>query len=86
MVGEINYQPFDATGRIVDRPELRVLMRRVLSVEGERLQELSRRDDCYVIAVAGGRSKVDAIRGALRGGFINVLVTDQDVAGAVLRR
>src|SRR5262249_44324613 len=43
VVGEINYQPFDETGRIVDRPELRALMRRVLSVPGERLQALSRR-------------------------------------------
>src|SRR2546430_8503918 len=29
VVGEINYQPFDAEGRIVDHPELRVLMHRV---------------------------------------------------------
>lgn len=86
VVGEINYQPFDADGRIVDRPELRILMRRVLSVEGERLQELSRRDDRHVIAVAGGRSKIDAVRAALRGGFVNVLVTDQDVASAVTRK
>lgn len=85
VVGEINYQPFDAQGRLVDRPELRALMRRVLSVSGERLQELSRREDRYVIAVAGGRAKTEAIRGALRGRFLNVLVTDEDVARAVLR-
>ncbi|HEV8640038.1 MAG TPA: sugar-binding domain-containing protein [Methylomirabilota bacterium] len=86
IVGEINYQPFDAEGRIVDEPELRALMRRVLSVGGERLQELSRRDDRYVIAVAGGKSKIEAVRGALRGRFMNVLVTDEDVAQAVLKR
>ncbi|MBI4593333.1 MAG: hypothetical protein HY728_03895, partial [Candidatus Rokubacteria bacterium] len=85
VVGEINYQPVDAAGRIVDRPELRALMRRVLSVGGERLQELSRRADRYVIAVAGGRPKADAVRGALRGRFMNVLVTDEDVAAAVLK-
>ena len=34
VVGEINYQPFDADGRIVDRTELRALMHRVLSVDG----------------------------------------------------
>jgi DNA-binding transcriptional regulator LsrR (DeoR family) len=86
VVGEINYQPFDADGRIVDRPELRALMHRVLSVEGERLRALSRRDDRYVIAVAGGRSKVEAVRGALRGRFINVLVTDEDCATGLLAR
>lgn len=86
VVGEINYQPFDAGGRIVDRPELRVLMRRVLSVEGTRLQALSRRPDRHVVAIAGGRPKLDAVRGALAGRFMNVLVTDEDLAGALLRR
>ncbi|HXG14681.1 MAG TPA: sugar-binding domain-containing protein [Calidithermus sp.] len=86
VVGEINYQPFDAEGRLVDRPELRPLMRRVLAVGGERLQELSRRPDRTVIAVAGGPAKVEAVRGALRGRFFNVLVTDEDVAAAVLGR
>jgi DNA-binding transcriptional regulator LsrR (DeoR family) len=85
VVGEINYQPFDVEGRIVDQPELQVLMHRVLSVSGERLQDLSRGEDRYVIAVAGGRSKIEAVRGALRGRFMNVLVTDEDVAQAVLK-
>src|SRR5438128_2385525 len=85
VVGEINYQPFDTDGQIVDRPELRALMHRVLSVDGTRLQALSRRPDRYVIAVAGGREKLEAVRGALRGRFMNVLVTDQDVAGELLK-
>jgi DNA-binding transcriptional regulator LsrR (DeoR family) len=83
VVGEINYQPFDADGRIVDRPELRALVQRVLAVDGPHLQALSRRDDRWVVAVAGGTGKVDAVRGALRGRFMNVLVTDQDVAAAL---
>jgi DNA-binding transcriptional regulator LsrR (DeoR family) len=85
VVGEINYQPFDATGRIVDRPELRPLIRRVLSVDGDHLRALSRRDDRYVVAVAGGKPKLEAVRGALAGRFMNVLVTDVDVATALLR-
>jgi DNA-binding transcriptional regulator LsrR (DeoR family) len=86
VVGEINYQPYDAEGRIVDRRELRALSRRILSVDGARLQALSRRSDRYVIAVAGGRAKLEAIRGAVRGGFMNVLVTDEDVAAQLLGR
>src|SRR5438093_669593 len=39
VVGEINYQPFDHEGRIVDRPELRALMRRVLSVGADGLRD-----------------------------------------------
>jgi len=84
VVGEINYQPFDREGRIVDRPELRVLSRRILSVEGDRLQALSRRPDRRVIAIAGGRGKVEALRGALQGQFLNTLVTDADAATALL--
>jgi len=85
VVGEINYQPFDAAGRIVDRPELRALARRILSVGGDRLQALSRRAHHHVVAVAGGRPKLDAVRAALAGRFMNVLVTDEDVATALLR-
>ena len=40
--------------------------------------------DGGVIAVAGGSGKLEAVRGALRGRFMNVLVTDQDVAAALL--
>jgi DNA-binding transcriptional regulator LsrR (DeoR family) len=86
VVGEINYQPFDAHGRIVDRLELAALSRRLLSVQGDRLQGLSRRDDRTVIAVAGGKAKVEALRGALAGRFMNVLVTDEDAALGLLRR
>jgi deoxyribonucleoside regulator len=84
VVGEINYQPFDAEGRIVERSELRALSHRVLSVEGDRLRTLARRDDRSVIAIAGGRAKIDAVRGALRGRFVNVLVTDEDCARGLL--
>ena len=86
VVGEINYQPFDAAGHTVDRPELRVLMHRILSVEVGRLQTLSRRPDRHVVAIAGGRAKLNAVRGALAGRFMNVLVTDEDLAAALVRR
>jgi len=84
VVGEINYHPFDAAGKVVDRRELRPLARRVLSVTADRLQALSRADSKYVIAVAGGRQKITAIRGALNGRFLNVLVTDEDTALALV--
>ena len=85
VVGEINYQPFDAEGEIVDHPELRILMHRAVSVDSLRLRALSRRDDRYVIAVAGGKGKAEAVRGAVNGKFINVLVTDEDVALTLLK-
>src|SRR5712691_11116961 len=85
VVGEINYQPFDAGGAVVDRPELRILMHRVVSVDSRRLQALSRHDERHVIAVAGGKGKAEAVRGAVNGKFMNVLVTDEDVALTLLK-
>ncbi len=38
------------------------------------------------LAVAGGVEKAEAILGALRGGYINMLVTDSETAEAVLER
>src|SRR5262249_10322621 len=84
VVGASNDPPSGGEGRMVERPELRALAQRVLAVDGPRLQALSRRDDRWVVAVAGGAGKLDAVRGALRGRFMNVLVTDQDVAAALL--
>jgi DNA-binding transcriptional regulator LsrR (DeoR family) len=86
VVGEINYQPYDAAGRLVEHAQLRALSRRVLCVDGHRLRALSRRQERHVMAVAGGTAKVEAVRGALLGRFMNVLVTDADVASALLGR
>ena len=83
MVGEINYQPFDRRGVVVDRPELRGLTRRVLAVPAERLREMAREYGKYVIAVAGGPEKLAAIRGAMAGRFANVLITDEDTGSAL---
>jgi DNA-binding transcriptional regulator LsrR (DeoR family) len=80
VVGEINYQPFDASGQVTNRNELRNLTSRVLAVSAERLREMAQAYGRFVIAVAGGVEKLEAIRGALRGRFMNVLITDEDAA------
>jgi DNA-binding transcriptional regulator LsrR (DeoR family) len=84
VVGEINYHPYDEDGSIVDRRELRPLTQRVLAVTPGRLRELSAAYGKLVVAVAGGPDKREAIRGAMRGRFANVLVTDEDTAAALL--
>jgi deoxyribonucleoside regulator len=84
VVGEINYHPYDRDGVVVDRKELRPLTQRVLAVTPARLRELSATYGKLVIAVAGGPDKRAAILGAMRGRFANVLVTDEDTAGALL--
>ncbi|NLJ48762.1 MAG: hypothetical protein GX428_04130, partial [Candidatus Atribacteria bacterium] len=40
----------------------------------------------HIIGVAGGLDKVDAIIGALRGGFVNLLVIDNYTAEAIMEK
>lgn len=51
---------------------------------GINLEELKRKEQS--ILVAGGAKKVDGIYGALRGGYTNVLITDQFTARYLLER
>ncbi len=52
---------------------------RIIGLELAQIQEF-----LCVIGVAGGPDKFDVIRGALRGHLINVLITDEDMAHALL--
>jgi DNA-binding transcriptional regulator LsrR (DeoR family) len=62
---------FDAAGR----PVRTALDERVVGIDGETLRQIPRR-----IGVAGGTRKRDAIRAALLGGWVNVLITDHATA------
>jgi len=75
-VGDICGVHFDAQGRIL---EVDVNRRRI----GVDLAELAA-SACTVVGVAGGRVKAPAILGALRGGFLDVLITDSNAAQAIL--
>ncbi|MEU5109302.1 sugar-binding domain-containing protein [Streptomyces sp. NPDC021354] len=74
-VGDVCARYFDADGNPVDAP----FNDRLIGIEPERLHAVERR-----IAVAGGMDKVAAIRGAARGGWINILITDVEVARDLL--
>lgn len=69
--GDIALQFFDADGRRVDHP----INDRIVGTDLERIKRIGR-----VIAVAGGAEKRSAIRAALRGRLIRVLVTDDQTA------
>jgi len=75
-VGDICARQFDIQGNVLDIE----LNRRVVGIDIESLKRI----DC-VMGVAGGMPKAPAILGALRGGFVNVLITDNRVAQEVLR-
>jgi DNA-binding transcriptional regulator LsrR (DeoR family) len=70
-VGDILLRFFDQNGSLVETG----LEKRVISMSLEQLSKVSR-----AIGVAGGSRKYAAILGALRGHWINILVTDHFTA------
>ncbi len=74
-VGEVLIAPYAIDGRLVGES----LRRRTIAFDARRLGDVS-----LAIGVAEGPGKVAPILGALRGGFLNVLVTDVRTAEAVL--
>jgi DNA-binding transcriptional regulator LsrR (DeoR family) len=74
-VGDICLRFFDVDGVPVISP----LNDRVIGMELDDLKRAAR-----VVAVAGGRRKVPAIRGALAGRWVNVLITDRGTAEQLL--
>ena len=76
-VGDIASRLFDINGAIA----LNELNDRVV---GFRLEELKEKE--WAIAIAVGINKINALIGALRGGFMNVLYTDEKTARELLNR
>ncbi len=74
-VGDINLRFFDKNGKIVKSS----FDQRVIGLTLEDIQNIEQ-----VVGVAGGQAKVSAIRGALAGNLVDVLVTDQITAQQVL--
>jgi DNA-binding transcriptional regulator LsrR (DeoR family) len=75
-VGDVFLRFFDAAGQPVSTP----LDDRVIAMELQQLRKIDR-----VVGVAGGARKTAAIRGALRGGLVNVLITDRFTAERLLQ-
>ena len=75
-VGDVCLRYYDADGALVDW----VLGDRVIGIDADTLRAVPRR-----VGVGGGARKHEAIRGALRGGWLSVLITDHETALAVLR-
>ncbi len=65
-IGDICLQYFNSDGEILSTP----LADRVIGIKFLQLKKIK-----HVIGIAGGKRKIDAIRGALSGRWINVLVT-----------
>jgi AI-2 transport system permease protein len=70
-VGDILGQFYDKDGQKLDVE----YHNRLIAVKLEKLKNMP-----HVIGIAGGEHKVDAIRGALSGGYIQSLITDERTA------
>lgn len=76
-VGDMLGQWFDIAGKEVEG----AVSRRTVAL---RLAEMRALDN--VVAIAAGAEKADAIRGAVAGGWVNALVTDEPTAELLLTR
>lgn len=74
-VGDVCLRFFDRNGAPVQTP----LNDRVIGMRLEQLQKVARS-----VGIAGGQRKMQAIRGALAGHWINVLITDRRTAEALV--
>jgi DNA-binding transcriptional regulator LsrR (DeoR family) len=74
-VGDINLRYFDARGQAV----LSDIDARVVGLTLQEIRQIG-----HVVGIAGGAAKLQAIRGALIGKLIDVLVTDHITAGKLL--
>ncbi|WP_019147457.1 sugar-binding transcriptional regulator [Timonella senegalensis] len=70
-VGDILGVYYDAKGEVVDLP----IHKRRIGISLDDLRKIPN-----VIGVAAGESKIAAIRGALKGGYLDVLVTTEAIA------
>ena len=75
-VGDICLRFFDEDGKVVSSS----LDARVLGISAGQIKKTPRK-----VAVAGGARKCGAIRAALRGGWVDTLITDLGVAQRLLR-
>lgn len=88
VIAEINMAPIYEDGKPLlemGEEQLKDLAKRIVGVSLSQLKKMAERNDRWVIAVAGGVEKIEAIKAALNGGYFNVLITDSFVAHELLK-
>ena len=78
IIGDISTCFFDKNGQSVEN---NMFSDRTVALSIEELEKIPN-----IIAVAGGKKKVEAIHGALKGKLMDVLVTDEEVAKEILKK
>ena len=75
-MGDIALHFFDKDG---NTEKFKEFNDRVAGIPPEMIRRVRNR-----IAIAGGENKAEAIRGAIKGGYINMLITNIDAAEKLL--
>lgn len=75
-VGDVALQYFNVHGETKDFEEFN---ERVAGMPLEEIKNVPRR-----VGISGGRQKVEAVMGAIQGGFVNILITDVDCAEGLI--
>ena len=66
-VGDISLRFFNSNGSLINHP----VNKRIIGISESEIRSIPR-----VIAIAGGQEKYEAIKGALKSGLLDVLITD----------
>jgi len=75
-VGDVLCHFLDKNGELISSP----IEDRLISTSVERLKTMNN-----VIGLAAGKDKIEAIRAVLRGGYLDILITDEPTANLLLR-
>ncbi len=75
-VGDVLCHFMDRDGNLIHSP----IEERLISTSLERLKQMEN-----VIGMAAGQDKIEAIRAVLRGGYLDILITDEPTANLLLK-
>ena len=75
-VGDVLCHFLDKNGELISSP----IEDRLISTSVERLKTMNN-----VIGLAAGKDKIEAIRAVLRGGYLDILITDEATANLLLK-
>lgn len=87
-VGMINYHFFDPEGNILtsrEVPSLEPMETSMVRIDLEDFRRAAQSFGRSVVALAGASYKIEAVRAALKGQFLNVLIADVNVAEGLLK-